>query len=234
VPAPNSMTMGRVTAASQVFCRFCCAAPIDPTPVAEHQHIRACQATAVRAGGWRVAQSALELIHIRLKAIGKPDVFAAKLEALQVVEGTVAFVDVCLVKARLLKLAIHIAGEDAEPIKHLGAPALQEFVAEMRHRLAVQRQAVAIEPPRTLGRRAKCRGRRDVVEVDLRVPQSRIGSPESVLAAKVRQPGVDAHARTGGNDQRVGLLDQTGRSLYRKGVDVAARVMHALLLSGLP
>ena len=69
---------------------------------------------------------------------------------------SMAFMDARMVEARLLKLAIHVARENAQPMEHAVTPAPQEVVAVMRHRFTVQGQPMTIEPPGTLGRRVKC------------------------------------------------------------------------------
>ena len=66
--------------------------------------------------------------------------------------GPVAFMDVRRIESALLKLAIDVARENAEAMRHLRAPAQQEVVAVMRHRLPIERQPMTIEAPSTFGR----------------------------------------------------------------------------------
>lgn len=100
----------------------------------------------------------------------------------------------------------------------------------MRHGVAVQRQAVAVEAPGAAWVFMKSFRRGDVHEGGACGGEPRIGLPEASLAAEVRQAGIDAHSRAGGHDQRVGAGDQGGGPLDGRAVGkrlVAGRRLHA-------
>eukprot|EP01034_Spumella_vulgaris_P037591 gene37590-46371_t len=187
VPAPSSTTTGLRTRASHACMRASCAADIRPR-----------QAAAVRAGGRRIAQPAGVRIHLRHEAIRAPDIGAGSAtasapavaatgaHALQMVDGTVALQHPLRIESRQLELPVHIAGEDA------GARE-----ARVRRRGAVQRQPVAVKAPGQprIGPERLRRG--DTAEIQPRAAQRRIGLPETLVAAKIREAGIDAHAGAG-------------------------------------
>ena len=77
---------------------------------------------SLRADGRGVHQQALVFSHLGLDGCCFPDRVVAQPEALQMVQGPVAFVDVVRVEAGFLKLAIHVAGEHRVPVVHGFAP----------------------------------------------------------------------------------------------------------------
>ena len=183
---------------------------VQPVPVIEHHDVGAGHATAVRAAGRRIAQQALLLVHVRLEIICGPDGRSAALEALQVVDGAMAFVDGRWIEPGFLELPVHVAGEDAAAVVHAGPPAAQDLEARMRLRRAVQLQAMAVEAPGP--RRMVVEGVRagDAGEVDPLPGQCRVGVPEPGGAPEVRQARIHAHACARCNDQRIGLQQQLG------------------------
>ena len=93
----------------------------------------------------------------------------------------------------------------------------QQREPPMRHGTPVQRQAVAVEPPGKC-RIARERGRiSDLLEMQASAAERRIGPPETLAATKIRQAGIHPHARPGGDDEAVGLVDPAGDAGNRGG-----------------
>lgn len=66
-----------------------------------------------------------------------------------------ALLDLKRIKACPLELAIHVAREDAESVRHALAPWPQQFKAVMRLRPTIKVQAVTVEAPGQSGRGVK-------------------------------------------------------------------------------
>lgn len=62
-------------------------------------------------------------------------------------DGAVDFVDAVWGEASFLKLAIHVAGAYEDAVFFRGADLAQDGVAGVRHGVAVEQDAVAVEAP---------------------------------------------------------------------------------------
>ena len=120
----------------------------------------------------------------------------------------VAFVDPRRIEAGTLELPVDIAGKDKGAVRQRRAPVPQQFEAGVGEGRPVQRQPVPVKAPGQRGIGAERGGRGDFGKRQPRPSQRRVGTPEAGVAAKVGQPGVDAHAGAGGDNQAVGLADQ--------------------------
>lgn len=141
-------------------------------------------------------------------------------------QGAMAFVDGFRIKPCFLELSIHIACEDARSVGHTLGPALEQGKPCMRDHLAIKHQAMAIKPPSPLGCTPKRVRAGNVLEAHLRLAQCRVCLPKTVLAPKVRQAGIHAHACTSSNDERVSLLYQGGTLLKRILLCPRQRITH--------
>ena len=121
-----------------------------------------------------------------------------------------AFMNLCRVEARCLKLAVYVAGEHCGTERHGVCPTFEDGEPGVRHCLAVQGQAVAVKAPCAAGVLHKAFGVGDAGEVDACSGEGRVSIPKALLAPKVRQAGIHAYSRASGNDQGVGLLNQFG------------------------
>jgi hypothetical protein len=147
------------------------------------------------------------------KGVRGPDTVRAGVQALKVMDRAMAFVHIA--ETGRLELAVDIAGEDTDAVRHPFAPAPQDGEARVRNRGAVQGQAVPVKSPRACRRRAE-RGRvGDGLEWRAGLAQRRVGMPEAFVAAKIRQARIDSHAGPGGDHQGVGIGDQEG-GLFEK------------------
>ena len=81
---------------------------------------------AIRAFGETRSQQTVFFFNRWMPIIGRPDFVGTSFQALQVMDGAMAFVDTLFVKPRSLKLAIHIAGEYEISIGNEPAEPLQE------------------------------------------------------------------------------------------------------------
>ncbi len=93
---------------------------------------------ALWAGGHCTGDSALLHVHLRVNVLRGPDVVTARLQALQIVQGAMALVDLFRIKARFLKLPVHIAGEYCCTEWHGVCPALEDCKPGMWQRLSVE------------------------------------------------------------------------------------------------
>jgi hypothetical protein len=91
----------------------------------------------------------------------------------------------------------------AELGHHLGYPP-----GAVRFDLPIQVQAMPIEAPGKLRLQPKGERRGHLGETHARSRECGVGFPESVVAAEIRQAGIDAHAGAGGDDHSVALADQ--------------------------
>lgn len=123
-------------------------------------------------------------------------------------------------RAGALELAIDVAGEDAVTLGHALAPAFEDREAGVRFGVPVQLQAMAVETPgqRRIGVEGVRRG--DLGERHARAGEGGVGLPESLVAAKIGQARVDAHAGAGGDEQQVGIGDQGGGLFEQVGGEI--------------
>lgn len=190
---------------------LCVLALMEPTPVTEHQDVGPGQPAATRASGWRVEQQTVHVVDFRMEVINRPDVVAAGLQALKMVNGAVAFVDGAIGEPCSLELAVHIAGEDRPPIGFGLTQGLEDVEPRMGLGVSVKLQAVAIKAPGQFWVVLESRRVGNAGEFQSGLGQRGICLPETFVATEVRQAGVHAHARTDGDDDRIGRVDQFSR-----------------------
>ncbi len=118
--------------------------------------------------------------------------------------------DLLLAEAGAPELAVDVAGEHKRALRQGTRQVEQDAEAGVRDGAAVQGQAVAIETPGQGRVGAEAGGVGDLVEGRARRAEGRVGFPETGVAAKVGQAGVDAHAGAGANEQGVGAGNQGG------------------------
>ena len=139
-----------------------------------------------------------------------------------------ALANLHLGKPGLLELPVHIAGKHEGAVRHLRCDSLQYREAGMRLGVAIKREAVAVETPGEMGIREEgCRAR-DCAEIHPGLAKGRIGGPETLVAAEIRQAGIDAHAGSGGDQQAVSRPNGGHRA-----VDVLHQDIHSAYLSSL-
>jgi hypothetical protein len=97
---------------------------------------------------WGVRQSAVLSVNIGFKAMRAPHTRRAITKALQVMNRAMAFVHDTFIKASDLKLTVHIAREHPVAKGHRLAPAFQNLKTKVRHRTAIQMEAMTVEAPR--------------------------------------------------------------------------------------
>ena len=110
------------------------------------------------------------------------------------------FMQIALCKPRLLKLAIDVTGKNPMPERQNGCPLRKNRKTRMRNRAAIKPQPM---PIKTLGQTwvlNKSMRIRHFGEIQARLRQRRVRLPKSLIATKVRQTGIHAHARTSGDD----------------------------------
>jgi len=93
------------------------------------------------------ADAAALLVDRRGEAAGRPEVLAAALQALQVMDGAVALDDALLVEAGLLELAVDVAGEDEGAVRQPAGDVAQD--AEASVALTSMQQVPVVQPMRT-------------------------------------------------------------------------------------
>src|SRR5690606_32747590 len=169
------------------------AALLGPFRITEHEDIRACQFAAMWATWRYVAQQAMLLIHLRLESISRPDIAAAILQTLKMMDRTMAFDELICLEASFLEMAVHIGGETHIALGRVFPPPLQDVVAGMRRSTSIQIQPMAVEAPGQLRAFAKGVWRSNGIEVDAAAPQRRVAAPETLVAAEIRQTRIHAH-----------------------------------------
>mmetsp|Transcript_22395 Transcript_22395/g.88656 ORF Transcript_22395/g.88656 Transcript_22395/m.88656 type:complete len:344 (+) Transcript_22395:1797-2828(+) len=184
-----------------------------PAPVAEHQQVGPGQAAAAGAGRQRAAPAAGVFIDLGLQGLGRPRRLAAAFQALQPVQRAVAFMQRQVLEPGALELPVDIAGEHRAAVQLPVRPLPQQRKAGMRHGAPVQRQPVAVEAPGEFGVALEGERRGHLGKVQPRPPQGRVGAPEALAAAEVRQAGVHTQAGAGGDHEGIGLGDEFGRGV---------------------
>ena len=109
-----------------------------------------------------------------------------------------------------MKLPIDIRGHHEAAERHRHAPRTQDPVSLVRDRLAVHLLAMAVPGPGHLGHVVERLRLRELLESGTERRERRVGIPEPAQVAEIRQPGLDAHARAGRHQQRVGPANQLG------------------------
>ena len=84
----------------------------DPTPVAEHQDVRARDLTTGRASWQRLRRFERLQVDGDVHVVGAPQALMTGRSALQVVDGSVALGDPVVVEPGALELTIDVGGED--------------------------------------------------------------------------------------------------------------------------
>ena len=125
------------------------------------------------------------------------------------VDRAVDFANAGRIETRFGELTIDIAGKDEGAMRQARCPAAQDVETLMRHGASVERQAMSIEAPAEARIAPECVGAGGFLEVDTRLGQRRVGPPEAFAPAKVGQPGIDAHASASGNQQAIGIGNQS-------------------------
>lgn len=108
-----------------------------------------------------------------------------------------------LVIARRLKMAVDVAREDEGAVTRALGPLLEHRVARVRRALPADLQRASVELPRVDGLLHEAVALRERADVALRHARRQQRSPQAARAAKIRQAGVHAHARAGGDDDGV-------------------------------
>jgi len=68
-------------------------------------------------------------------------------------------------------------------------------------------------------------------KLQTQMPEGWIGVPETFVSPKIRQAGIDAHARSGSNDERIGRANPIGGLVDQRGRQVGWWRMHVRLIS---
>lgn len=130
---------------------------------------------------------------------------------LKVMNRAVDFADLLRREAGFLEMAVDVAGEGPDAVRHVFGQRAEQAESGVRRGLSVERQAMAVEAPGEA--RVGFKGGRvgDRLEGDSGPAEGGIDGPEAARPAKVGQTGVDAHAGAGGDQQAVGLIQPFGR-----------------------
>ncbi len=80
----------------------------------------------------------------------------------------------------------------------------------MRNCVPVEIQPVTVERPRESGVLFIPRRVGHFLKREAKLRKGRVRAPETLRAAEIRQPGIDPHAGTGSDQQRVSGLDRLG------------------------
>src|SRR5690606_26737392 len=123
------------------------AAVWQPVVISKHQYVGPCQASTVRAMRRLVDQNAMFFVDHRCESIGGPDFRCTRVQALKMVDRTMAFSDKLAVKPGFLKLTIHVAGESHVAVRAVVTPLSENTEAGMWHGLTIQIEPVTVEPP---------------------------------------------------------------------------------------
>ena len=113
-----------------------------------------------------------------------------------------------------------VAGEDEITGRAGLGPSKQDAKPPVRNSRSVQVESMAEEPPCLLGVGFKPNGIRDFFECS--AAKRRIRLPKPLVAAKIRQAGIDSHPGAGSYHKRVRLRHRLGGSVDLN-VNVAAR-----------
>jgi hypothetical protein len=113
----------------------------------------------------------------------------------------------------LLEVSIHIAREDERARRHRIRPFFQDREARVRLGLCVQVPSMSVEAPGKTRVFAEPYRVGDMLERQPKLCERRIGAPEPVAPAEVRQARVHAHARAGTDQQAIRRTDRRRRGL---------------------
>ncbi len=108
------------------------------------------------------------------------------------------------VEAGTLKLAVHVGGEDKGPVFHPASPGLQDPESLMRQSGAVQVEPMTVETPGQCRIGGEPLWVRQGSKAETELLVGRVGFPESLVPAESGQPGVDPHAGSRCNQERIG------------------------------
>src|SRR5437016_195011 len=117
-------------------------------------------------------------------------------------------------KARALKMPIHVRSEREGPVFHPFRPPAQDVKSVVRLRVPIQIQAMAIKAPRQGRVVSKPAGIGQGDEIEAEFLIRRISIPKALIAAEIRQAGINSHAGTGADQNRLGPSDSAGCALY--------------------
>ena len=179
-----------------------------PSPIAKHENVGSGEAATGRAAG-KLGMKADPLgIDLGNKAVGGPDESPAVVEALQVMDRSVAFQDPVLGVSGFGKLSVDVAGEDEDPSGDPGGDPEEEGEAVMGTGLPINGEPVPIESPGQSRIPFEALGGGHLFKGEAGLSQGRIGLPEALGAPKVRKPGVNSHAGTRRQDNPVDIVKQ--------------------------
>jgi hypothetical protein len=127
--------------------RLACRPATEPVPVIEHQDVGPGDVAAHVTARRFIAQAAGVLIHLGFETLGRPDIVATSVLALQVMDRAVHLDQRLRVEARFLELSVDVGREHEQTAVQRGADLLQHGKARMRNGAPVEREAVAVEAP---------------------------------------------------------------------------------------
>jgi len=179
-----------------------------PGAVTKHQDVRPRQIAARKATRKLPLPMAYLVIHLGRNRLCRPDIYVAGAAALEMMDRAMHLADAFHIETRLLELAIDIAGKDKTAFRHPVGHSAKRGKPGMRHRLPVERQSVPVKPPGQARITAKVVRAGDLFERHASTTERRIGTPEALRTAKIRQPGIHPHAGSGSNQQPIGLTDE--------------------------
>ena len=128
------------------------------------------------------------------KVIRRPGVIGTSIDALEPVDGSVAFRDASGVKTCFLELAVDVTGEHKSTALHRRRPCAKNAKIAVGRGYAIEREAVSIKSPAQARMARKASWIGDVFQRKSMLAQYRVGPPETLRPPKIRLAGIHAHA----------------------------------------
>ena len=128
------------------------------------------------------------------------------------VDGPVKLQDALPGKSGLLKLPVHVRSRHESREPALLDPGKQQRKPFVGDGIPIQVAAVPVKAPAKARIALEMLGVGGVHETEAELGIGGIGAPETAVAAKVREPGIDPHACPRRHHQRLGRKHQLCRS----------------------
>ena len=125
------------------------------------------------------------------------------------------FVDPAGIKSSFFKLAVHIGGDYEVARRHPLGGFQKKLKAAVGLSVPIEVEPVSIKTPgegRVIGKPSRIGNR---FKRKTEPGKWRIVLPKTTFPAEVRQAGVHAHARTGGNEQSIGISEGVSSGFNR-------------------
>jgi hypothetical protein len=141
----------------------------------------------MRAPRHFVREQTGRFVDYRREFVSRPSFVGTSLEALEPMDGSMAFHDALRIKPCFLKLPVNVARKYEGTVFHCRRPSQKDAEAGMGHGCAIKREAVPIESPAQARVRRKAGRVGNVLEGESMMAQRRIRMPETLLSTEIRQ-----------------------------------------------